>query len=34
MDIDLGKGLDGTETAEIILKTKQLPIVFMSSHTE
>lgn len=34
MDIDLGKGLDGTQTAEIILKENQIPIVFLSSHTE
>ncbi|MFC1669922.1 PAS domain S-box protein [Spirochaetota bacterium] len=34
MDIDLGKGLDGTETAEIILKDNDIPIVFLSSHTE
>ena len=34
MDIDLGKGIDGTETAELILKEKEIPIVFLSSHTE
>jgi len=34
MDIDLGKGIDGTEAARIILKDKSLPIVFLSSHTE
>ncbi|MFC1669080.1 PAS domain S-box protein [Spirochaetota bacterium] len=34
MDIDLGKGIDGTQTAEIILKNHDLPIVFLSSHTE
>jgi len=34
MDIDLGKGMDGTETAAIILKDHDLPIVFLSSHTE
>ncbi len=34
MDIDLGKGIDGTEAAEIILKNRNLPIVFLSSHTE
>ncbi|MCP4131614.1 MAG: PAS domain S-box protein, partial [bacterium] len=34
MDIDLGAGLDGTEAAEIILKEKEIPIVFLSSHTE
>lgn len=34
MDIDLGKGLDGTETATHILNHKEIPIVFLSSHTE
>ena len=34
MDIDLGSGIDGTETAEIILKNNDVPIVFLSSHTE
>jgi PAS domain S-box-containing protein len=34
MDIDLGKGIDGTEAAELILKDREIPIVFMSSHTE
>ncbi len=34
MDIDLGKGLDGTETAGIILKDHDIPIIFLSSHTE
>lgn len=34
MDINLGKGIDGTEAAEIILKEKEVPIVFLSSHTE
>jgi len=34
MDIDLGSGIDGTEAAEIILKEKSIPILFMSSHTE
>ncbi len=34
MDIDLGCGMDGTEAAEIILKEHDLPIVFLSSHTE
>ncbi len=35
MDIDLGYGkMDGTEAAEIILKEKDIPIVFLSSHTE
>lgn len=34
MDIDLGKGIDGTETATIILRDNDIPIVFLSSHTE
>lgn len=34
MDIDLGSGMDGTETAVEILKTHHIPIVFLSSHTE
>lgn len=34
MDIDLGAGIDGTQAAEQILKRKDLPIVFLSSHTE
>ncbi len=34
MDIDLGKGIDGTQAASEILKIKTLPIVFLSSHTE
>ncbi|MEI6385936.1 MAG: response regulator, partial [Spirochaetota bacterium] len=34
MDINLGKGMDGTEAAEIILKDHDIPIVFLSSHME
>jgi len=35
MDIDLGKNkMDGTEAAQIILQDRDLPIVFLSSHTE
>ncbi|MFP4563955.1 MAG: PAS domain S-box protein [Spirochaetia bacterium] len=35
MDIDLGRGrMDGTEAAQIILEEKDVPIVFLSSHTE
>jgi PAS domain S-box-containing protein len=35
MDIDLGVGkMDGTEAAEIILHNQNIPIVFLSSHTE
>ncbi len=34
MDIDLGKGMDGTETAQEVLKVRELPIVFLSNHSE
>ena len=34
MDIDLGHGMDGTQTAEKILEQKDIPILFLSSHTE
>lgn len=35
MDIDLGFGkMDGTETARAILAEKDIPLVFLSSHTE
>jgi CheY-like chemotaxis protein len=34
MDIDLGRGMDGTEAAEAILAAADIPIVFLSSHTE
>ncbi|MDA3949670.1 MAG: PAS domain S-box protein [Spirochaeta sp.] len=34
MDIDLGAGIDGTQAAETILQVRDVPIVFLSSHTE
>ncbi len=34
MDINLGEGIDGTETAKIILKEYDLPILFHSSYTD
>jgi PAS domain S-box-containing protein len=34
MDINLGKGMDGTQAAEIILKDHDIPIVFFSNYTE
>jgi PAS domain S-box-containing protein len=34
MDINLGSGIDGTQAAEEILKAKDIPVVFLSSHTE
>jgi PAS domain S-box-containing protein len=34
MDIDLGKGITGTEAAGIILHLIDIPLIFLSSHTE
>jgi CheY-like chemotaxis protein len=34
MDLDLGAGLSGSEAAEIILQKKDLPLIFLSAHTE
>jgi PAS domain S-box-containing protein len=34
MDIDLGRGMDGTEAAREILRLRDIPILFVSSHTE
>ncbi len=34
MDIDLGPGIDGTEAARRILAHREIPVVFLSSHTE
>ena len=34
MDIDLGKGMNGPETAVEILKIQDIPILFLSAHTE
>ncbi len=34
MDINLGNGITGTEAAEIILIKYDVPIIFLSSHTE
>ena len=34
MDIDLGPGISGTEAATRILAERELPVVFLSSHTE
>jgi PAS domain S-box-containing protein len=34
MDIDLGGGIDGTKAAQEILKCHDIPVVFLSSHTE
>jgi PAS domain S-box-containing protein len=34
MDIDLGSDVDGTQVAQQILDYKDIPVVFLSSHTE
>lgn len=34
MDIDLGPGMDGTDAARQILEIRDLPVIFLSSHTE
>lgn len=34
MDVDLGEGIDGGETAARILETRSVPIIFVSAHTE
>ncbi len=34
MDIDLGAGMDGTQAAAIILIHRDIPLLFLSSHTE
>lgn len=34
MDIDLGSGMDGTQAAREILRECNLPVMFLSSHTE
>ena len=34
MDINLGAGMDGTEAAAMILSKCDIPVVFLSSHTE
>lgn len=34
MDIDLGSGIDGIQAAQQILQHKDIPVVFLSSHTE
>ncbi|MGE5498403.1 MAG: PAS domain S-box protein [Syntrophothermus sp.] len=34
MDIDLGQGIDGTVAANEILKVHDLPVIFLSFHTE
>ncbi len=33
MDIDLGTGMDGTEASQRILENRDIPIIFLTSHT-
>ncbi|MBI9056082.1 MAG: PAS domain S-box protein [Bacteroidales bacterium] len=34
MDINLGNGIDGVEAGQLILNNREVPLVFLSSHTE
>ncbi len=34
MDINLGKGIDGTQASELVLENHDIPILFVSSHSE
>ncbi len=34
MDIDLGEGMDGTDAARAIMERRELPVVFLTCHTE
>lgn len=34
MDIELGDGIDGAEAAVTILASRDIPVIFLSSHTE
>lgn len=34
MDIDLGRGMSGTEAARVIIDNFEVPVVFLSNHTE
>lgn len=34
MDVDLGEGIDGTEAARRILSRREIPIVFLTAHSE
>ncbi len=34
MDIDLGKGIDGIETAKLILNYRDVPIIYLSNHDD
>lgn len=34
MDLDLGRGMDGSQAAKEILKNREIPIIFLTSHTD
>ena len=34
MDINLGKGMDGIDAAQEILKDHDIPVIFLSNYTE
>lgn len=34
MDINLGKGLDGIDTAEFIIKNFRVPVIYVTSHSD
>lgn len=34
LDIELGSGIDGAETARKILAQREIPVIFLSSHTD
>jgi PAS domain S-box-containing protein len=34
MDINLGPGMDGTQAAELILQLREIPLLFLSAHSE
>lgn len=34
MDINLGKGLDGIDTADVIMKNFHVPVIYVTSHSD
>ncbi len=34
MDIDLGSGMDGTQAGSLLLGIREVPILYLSSHSE
>jgi DNA-binding NarL/FixJ family response regulator len=34
MDVNLGKGLDGIDTAEVIMKNFYVPVIYVTSHSD